>query len=60
MQDFIPKIGLEQCMDVMKRIKEIQIPKERIPSDLYEQYLIESKKEAYQLKKTNGRENRFH
>lgn len=60
MQDSINKMGLEQCMDVMKRIKEIQIPKEAISSDLYGQYLIESKKDAYQLKKTNSGENWLH
>ena len=41
MQDAQQKIGIEKMKEIFAKIKDIKIPKECIPSDLYQQYLVQ-------------------
>jgi len=50
MQDAQSKIGIEKMKEMFEKIKEIKIPKEVIPNDLYEQYLIQNGREKCDLK----------
>ena len=45
MQDAKNKIGLEKMQEMFQKIKEIKIPQEVIPSDLYKEYLIKCNEE---------------
>lgn len=53
MQDTKNKIGLEKMQEMFQKIKEIKIPLEVIPTDLYKEYLIkcneEEKKKIYTI-----------
>ena len=51
MQDAKNKIGLEKMQEMFQKIKEIKIPQEVIPNDLYKEYLIKCNKESKILKK---------
>jgi len=50
MQDAQNKIGLEKMQEMFERIKDIKIPKEVIPYDLYQQFLIQSNFETKLVK----------
>lgn len=41
MQDAQEKMGIQKMQEIFKKIKGIKIPVEHIPSDLYQQYLIQ-------------------
>ena len=45
MQDAQNKIGIEKMQEMFQKIKEIKIPKEVIPIDLYKEYLIKYNEE---------------
>lgn len=45
LQDAQEKIGLEKMREIFSRIKDIKIPKEYIPKDLYDQFLIQCNSE---------------
>ena len=51
MQDAKNKIGLEKMQEMFQKIKEIKIPQEVIPNDLYKEYLIKCNEESKILKK---------
>lgn len=57
LQDAQRSMELEQMQTMFERIREIRIPKETIPDDLYEQYMIASEKAnpSFQKKKINGK-----
>lgn len=41
-QDAQKRIGIEKMDDMFEKIKKLEIPKEVIPSDLYQQYLMQT------------------
>ena len=41
MQDAQQKMGIEKMKEIFSKIKDIKIPKECIPDDLYQQYLAQ-------------------
>ena len=45
MQDAKNKIGIEKMQEMFQKIKEIKIPQEVIPNDLYKEYLIKCNEE---------------
>lgn len=51
MQDAQNKIGIEKMKEMFQKIKEIKIPQEVIPSDLYKEYLIKCNEKSKILKK---------
>ena len=51
MQDAKNKIGIEKMQEMFQKIKEIKIPQEVIPSDLYKKYLIKCNESSKTLKK---------
>ncbi len=51
MQDAHRSMGLDKMMELFKRTREICIPKEVIPGDLYKQYVSACHKENYQFQK---------
>ena len=51
MQDAQNKIGIEKMKEMFQKIKEIKIPQEVIPSDLYKKYLIKCNESSKTLKK---------
>lgn len=53
MQDAQDKIGIEIMKEMFERIRELRIPKEIIPSDLYQQFLIQSNSEIKHVKVKN-------
>ena len=44
MQDAIEKIGIEKMYEIFDKIKDIRIPRECIPNDLYQEYLNQCNK----------------
>lgn len=42
MQDAINKMGIDKMREIFSKVSDIKIPKECIPADLYEQYLLNS------------------
>lgn len=42
MQDAINKMGIDKMREIFSKVSDIKIPKECIPTDLYEQYLLNS------------------
>ena len=40
MQDAIGKMGIDKMNEIFSKVGDIIIPSDSIPSDLYEQYLI--------------------
>lgn len=55
MQDAIFKIGVERIKEMFIRIREIRIPKEAIPKDLYEQFLIQDNTKNHKLEKISNK-----
>lgn len=55
MQDALFKIGIERVKEMFMKIKEIRIPKETIPKDLYEQFLIQCNAKSYKLEKISNK-----
>lgn len=53
MQDAQEKIGVERIHEMFNKIKDIKIPKEVIPADLYQQFLIQSNLDNNVLTKSN-------
>ncbi len=51
MQDANFKIGLERMKEMFMKIREIRIPKEVIPKDLYEQFLMQCDTKNHKLEK---------
>lgn len=41
-QDAQDRIGIERMIEIFEKIKNLEIPKEVIPSDLYHQYIIQT------------------
>lgn len=50
MQDAQEKIGIERMHEMFEKIKDIKIPREVIPDDLYNEFLIHSNTKNYKLK----------
>lgn len=51
MQDVKGKIGVERMHEMFEKIKKIIIPKEVIPDDLYQQFLIQYNTENQKLER---------
>lgn len=49
MQDAGRKMGIEKMQEILSKIKEVKIPIECIPRDLYQQYLIQCNADAKEL-----------
>ncbi len=52
MQDAQSRIGIERMQEMFKKIMEIKIPKDVIPKDLYQQFLVQSSIENHNLNKS--------
>ena len=50
-QDTKNKVDIEKMREMFQKIKEIKIPQEVIPTDLYKEYLIKCNEESKALKK---------
>ena len=51
MQNAKNKVDIEKMKEMFQKIKEIKIPQEVIPTDLYKEYLIKCNEESKILKK---------